>query len=283
MNILYCGDKNIADGLMISVLSLTQCVREPLNIFILTMHFELHGKTCEPLPPALAKSLDARVKQVNRDSSVQLIDIGTLFKNDVPYANLATRFTPCCMLRLFADMIPELPDKILYLDTDVICRKNPAEFYNQDMSGYHIAGVLDYYGRWFFRNNVIKADYLNSGVLLLNLELIRKTGLFAECRKRCREKRMFMPDQSAIIKLTQDKKIMPRKYNEQRRLKTDTVFQHFTTSFRFFPVIHTVTVKPWQKDKMHQKLKLYEYDRILDEYETLKNDYQKEGEICNAK
>lgn len=37
MNILYCGDKNIADGLMISTLSLLRTVREPLHITVLTM------------------------------------------------------------------------------------------------------------------------------------------------------------------------------------------------------------------------------------------------------
>ena len=36
MNILYCGDKNIADGLTLSVLSLIGHTREPLNILILT-------------------------------------------------------------------------------------------------------------------------------------------------------------------------------------------------------------------------------------------------------
>lgn len=34
---------------------------------------------------------------------------------------MGTRFTPCCMLRLYADRIPELPDRLLYLDTDVLC------------------------------------------------------------------------------------------------------------------------------------------------------------------
>jgi len=42
--------------------------------------------------------------------------------------------------------------------------------------------------------------------------------------------------------------------------------QHFTTSFRFFPWIHTVTVKPWQVDMVHKKLKLFEYDDLLNEY-----------------
>ena len=75
-----------------------------------------------------------------------------------------------------------------------------------------------------------------------------------------------MPDQSALNKLASAKKIMPRKYNEQRILKEDTVLQHFTTTFRFFPWIHTVSVKPWEKEKMHSILKLYEYDELLEQY-----------------
>lgn len=109
-------------------------------------------------------------------------------------------------------------------------------------------------------------DYVNSGVLLLNLPRIRETGLFARCRAMCRNQQMFMPDQSAINKLAQSKKLCQRAYNEQRRLHRDTVFQHFTTSFRFFPWIHTLTVKPWQIEQVHEKLKLYEYDDLFQEY-----------------
>lgn len=77
---------------------------------------------------------------------------------------------------------------------------------------------------------------------------------------------MFMPDQSALNKLAAAKKIMPAKYNEQKKLKSDTVLQHFSTTFRFFPWIHTVTVKPWEPEKLHSVLKLYEYDDLLEEY-----------------
>lgn len=71
MNVLYCGDKNIADGLIISVLSLTNHVREPLNIFVLTMGFSFNGRAYEPLSDDLVKSLDIRAKQVNKESSVK--------------------------------------------------------------------------------------------------------------------------------------------------------------------------------------------------------------------
>ena len=264
MNILYCGDKNIADGLMISVLSLARQVKQPLHIYILTM--SMAG--CEPLPETLAEVLEQRV--CPGGGSVTLLDVSDRFAAEPPTANLETRFTPCCMLRLYADLLPQIPDRILYLDTDVICRMDCQKFYEQDLGENEVAGVLDYYGGWFFRRNPFRRDYLNSGVLLLNMKRIRQTGLFGKCRSRCAEKKMFMPDQSAINKLAQGKRILPRRYNEQRKLHPDTVFQHFTTSFRFFPYIRTVTVKPWQPERMHQVLKLHEYDDLLEEFRQWK-------------
>ena len=89
---------------------------------------------------------------------------------------------------------------------------------------------------------------------------------------------MFMPDQSALNKLSTKKKIVSRKYNEQRKLKEDTVFQHFTTSFRFFPIFHKLTVKPWEVEKVHDKLKIFEYDDILEEYELEKTEMKPKRE-----
>ena len=123
---------------------------------------------------------------------------------------------------------------------------------------------MDYYGKWFFKNKKIKFNYINSGVLLLNLKKIRETGLFKNAREMCKNKKMFMPDQSSLNKLAVNKKIEKRKYNEQRRLHKNTIFQHFTTSFRLFPVLHKVTIKPWDIDKVHKRLKIFEYDDILE-------------------
>ena len=41
MNILYCGDKNIIDGLIISILSLLKNTNEILNIYVLTASIKL--------------------------------------------------------------------------------------------------------------------------------------------------------------------------------------------------------------------------------------------------
>ncbi len=270
MNILYCGDENIEDGLLISILSVLKNVKEELKFYVLTMNIENGQNKFNAISESSIDFLNEKVKEVNENNFVKRLDITDLFKRELPIKNMETRFTPCCMLRLFADEIPEMPDKILYLDTDVVCRKDCSEFYNQDISNYEVVGSLDYYGKWFFKNNIFKFDYINSGVLLLNIAKIKETKLFEKCRKLCRDKEMFMPDQSAINKMAISKKIVPRKYNEQRKLHKDTVLQHFTTSFRFFPWFHALTIKPWNIDRVHKELKIDEYDDIFEEYIKMK-------------
>ena len=274
MNILFCGDGNISDGVVISTLSLLKNTKDTVHIYLLTATVTRGSTHYTALSKEFADYLDALVKEENEENTVSLFDISELFLRELPYANMETRFTPCCMLRLYADLVEELPDRILYLDNDVICRLNPEEFYNTDMGDAELAGVLDYYGSWFFKRQRFQRNYLNSGVLLLNLGKIRQTGLFKKCRERCRNTEMLMPDQSAINKLAQKKLIFPRKYNEQRKLHKDTVFQHFTTSFRFFPWVHTVSVKPWNIEGMHNILKLTEYDDILNRYVAVKQNYK---------
>lgn len=270
MNILYCGDKNIIDGLIISILSLLKNTNEILNIYVLTASIKLEEKEYKAIASEEINILDKILKEKNSNNFVKVIDITKKFAKEVPLKNIKTRFTPCCMLRLFADEIPELPkDRILYLDNDVICRKDCSDFYNQNIDDTELVGVLDYYGKWFFKKKNLKFDYINSGVLLLNINKIKETKLFEKARKMCIEKKMFMPDQSALNKLSVKKRILPRRYNEQRRLKKDTVIQHFTTSFRIFPVFHSVTIKPWNIENVHKKLKIFEYDDLFEEYEEI--------------
>ena len=272
MNILFCGDANMRDGLIIAILSLLKNVKDKFNIYVFTMDYKTRKKEFKGISDESIDYLDKMVKKENKESFVKKFDISDLFMKEPPDKNLRTFFTPYCMLRLFADEVPGMPDKILYLDADIICRKDISDFYNQDIKDLEFAGVLDHYGKWFFRNNFFKFDYINSGVLLLNLKKIKETGLFKKSRERCRKKNMLMPDQSALNKIAISKRFWPRQYNEQRKLHDDTVIQHFTTSFRFFPVFHTFTVKPWEIEKVHRKMHIYEYDGLFEEYLKIKDE-----------
>ncbi len=265
MNILFCGDEGVREGIFLAALSVCKNTNENLNFYILTASVgERHA-----IEQSFGDCLQLAVCQNGKEHKVTLLDISERFCSYLPLANMKTRFTPLCMLRLFSDLIPEIPDKILYLDADVLCRADFSEFYGLDMTDFDIAGVPDRYGKWFF-GNILKHDYLNSGVLLMNMQRIRENGLFEACRKMCRNKKMFMPDQSALNKLAAKLKV-PAMYNEQGKIKKATVFKHFTTYFKFFPYIRAVTIKPWQTEKLHNELKIFEFDDILEEYKRRYN------------
>lgn len=157
MNILFCGDRNVQNGLLIAVLSLLENTQEHFDIYVLTLNITMNEKIYSPIEASFIDYLNNEVSaQYDDRLYIKLIDTTSLFKGETPDANLSTRFTPCCMLRLFADKIDEIPDRILYLDTDIICRKDFGDFYYQNMEGVELAGVLDYYGSWFFRKKYFK-------------------------------------------------------------------------------------------------------------------------------
>lgn len=273
MNILFCGDHNAENGILIAILSLLKnCGNQELHIYILTMYTQSFHKRYSPFSKHAADYLTSLLVKQNPQSTLKLMDCTGLFVREPLIANMSTRFTPYAMLRLFADEVAQLPDRILYLDDDVIVRRSLTHFYQQDLTNTEFVGVLDYWGRFFFHNlHEHKVfDYVNSGVLLLNLPEIRKTNLFARVRHLLQSRTVFMPDQAALNRYAREKKLAPRCYNEQYKLQPDTIIQHFTTSFRFWPYFHTLTVKPWDVKRVHEVLKLYEYDDILTSYLNLK-------------
>lgn len=269
MNILYCGDQGIKDGLLVSILSLIKHVKEPLNIYILTIDYQ----NSKPITAKTTKLLDELVKKQNKNSFVKTIDGTEAFKKRLPKANMKSYFTPCSMLRLYLDEIKELPkDRILYLDYDVVCRNDPHDFYHTNLDNIEVAGVLDIYGKHFYRYNFPKRDYMNSGVLLFNMAECEKSQIFPRAVKLCQNRRMMLADQAALNKVIKKRKLMPRKFNEQQdKPKPDTVFHHFSNNFKFLPVFHVQKVKPHEVEKIHKTLKIHEYDDVLMEYQKLKN------------
>lgn len=269
LDILYCGDDNMFEGLIISILSLTKHAHEPLKIYIMTGHLRNKHRQFQALSDDHIDFLNDLAKQGNNRNAVIKIDMTEKFEAELPTANINTLFTPYSMLRLYSDLVPQFSDRILYLDADVVCRRPFEAFYHQELDKVDFLGVLDHYGRWFFHHQLRPFDYINSGMLLMNLKQIRQDQLLARCRAYCAKRPMIMPDQSAMNKLAKHKAFVAEKYNEQQDVQPDTVFQHFSTRWKFWPIIHTVSVKPWEVDKVHSQLNLHEYDDILDEYQEI--------------
>lgn len=283
MNILYCGDEGIKRGVLVSILSLLKNNAEPLEIFVATIKYEnvepFSKKTAEFLDEIVKGKVDLApdfMKNTNAKSFVKLIDATDVFAANLPSKNMGSYFTPCSMLRLYADKIPELAklDRILYLDYDVVCRRDISEFYHTDMEGIEAAGVLDIYGRRFYHyHGLFKQDYMNSGVMLFNMKECLKTGMFSKAVALCGKRWMMLADQAALNKSISKRKILPLKYNDQReRPDRETVLHHFSNNFKFWPYFRVQKVKPYEIEKVHEILKIHSYDDIFEEYNKLKGD-----------
>lgn len=271
MNILYCGDKGIARGVLVSILSLIKHNSQPLNIYILTINYE----ETVAFTQKAADFLNKLVKDKNSKSFVKLIDVTDVFVKNLPKKNMGSYFTPCSMLRLYIDKVPEIAklDRVLYLDYDVVCRKDISEFYNMDLDGIEAAGVLDIYGKNFYHyHGWFNFDYMNSGVMLFNMPECLKTRMFEKAVDLCVKRWMMLADQAALNKSITRRKLIARRYNEQgERPKLDTALHHFSNNFKFWPYFRVQKVKPFEVEKIHKILKITEYDDILEEYIKLKD------------
>ena len=270
INILFGGNEKVFDGLLLCLLSMSKHTHEPLNIFILTADVRELNPNFKPISEDQIEILNNVLKQKNSKSRVTRIHLGQEFNSWIHSSkNKFNSYTPFAFLRLFADKIDNLPKKIIYLDTDIMINGDIKELFDIDISKHELGIVKDRYGHIF-----IRPKYFNSGMLLMNMEKIRQSNLLKKVKDFCSKKKMAFPDQSALNKCCKNKLYLPRKFNEQGTLKNDTIIHHFSKKIRWFPIFHTINIKPWQIESVQTKYKCRTYDDIFTEYLKIKSTLQ---------
>ena len=271
INILLCGNKKVFDGARTELLSITNRTKETINCYIFTMNLSRLKPDYLSITDEHIDFLNEVVQEKNEDNKVFKVDVTDLYEEQFGNCkNEGAYCTPYTLLRLLADLIPQIPDKILYLDIDMMANKDIAELYNVDISNYEYAAVKEKYGSVF-----IWPDYINAGMLLLNIKKIKETGLLEKARYLIKTRKMLFADQDAIYRSTTKKLLIPRKYNEQSSFKRqDTVICHFCKRLMWLPYPHTENYKQWNIDEMHKELKCHRFDEDLNEYKLLKEKFE---------
>ena len=271
INILLCGNKKVFDGALTQLISITNRTKETINCYILTMNLERIKPDYTSITEEQIQILNEVVKTKKADNKVTKIDVTDLYEKEFGNcANETAYCTPYTLLRLLADEIPEIPDKILYLDIDIMVGDDIAKLYNIDITQYEYAAVKEKYGCW-----LIRPDYINAGMLLLNMKKIKETRLLEKAREMIRTRKLLFADQDAIFWSTTKKLILPRIYNEQSKFnKKDTVICHFCKRLMFLPYPHTENYKQWHIEEVHKVLKCHYFDEDLQEYINLKKQYK---------
>ena len=275
VNLLFCGNSGVFDGMLTCALSILKRTesREPFRFYVFTMDVSHLRETYVPVSDAQMDFFRQVIQEYNPENDAVKIDVTDLYREEFDSCpNEDAYCSPYTLIRLFADRVPELPDKILYLDVDILFNRDIHLLYDVDVENVEYAAGRDHYGKY-----LISPNYVNAGVLLFNLKKMRQTGILTRARQLLREKKLVFADQSALIRSTQSKKMLPQKFNDQKFLHKSTVVRHFSKRLFWLPYPHTDNIKQWQVSQVHKVFGYYQFDDVLYEYIYLKEKFNREA------
>ena len=273
MNLLLCGNEKVFDGALTELISITNKTEETVNCYIFTMDLTRIKPEYKSISDDQIEFLNKVIKSKNPNNTVKKVDITEIYEEEFGHCKNENAYcTPYTLLRLLADLVPDMPDKLLYLDIDMMANGDISQLYNIDVSDYEYAAVREKYGCIF-----IWPDYINAGMLLLNMKKIKETKLLEKARYLIKNKKMLFADQDAIYRSSTKKLLLPRIYNEQSRFnKKDTIICHFCKRLLWTPYPRVRNYKQWHIEQVHKELKCYAFDKELEEYIKLKKEYELE-------
>lgn len=169
------------------------------------------------------------------------------------------RLTYAAYLRLvIPDTLPKELDKVLYLDCDIVVINPIDELWNKDLTNFYLA-ALDDYGQCGI-SGALRLElgegfsYFNSGVMLLNLRMLREMAFFEKVGdyvENNREK-IMMHDQDILNALL---------YEHRMSLEVRWNMMCNTGNTTDYAVIHYAGMKPWFKECPHPLKHVY-YDYL---------------------
>ena len=273
INVLFCGNDKVFDGMLTCALSILKRTdsEEPFCFYVFTMDVSHINDNYLPVTDTQIEYFEKIIKRYNDKNNAILVDVTDIYMSEFDKCpNESAYCSPYTLIRLFADMVDNIPDKLLYLDADIMFNRDIRLLYGTDISDYEYAAARDHYGKY-----LVKPNYINAGVLLLNMAKIKETGLLVKARELIKTKKLTFADQSAIIRSTTKKKMLPQRFNDQKFLHKHTVVRHFSKRLFWLPYPHTENIKQWQVDKIHSVFGYHQFDDILDEYIALKENFER--------
>ena len=267
INVLFCGNDGVFDGFLTCAMSMMKRTTssEPFSFHIFTMSLTRLNPKYTPMSDEHTKLFDKIIKSYNPHNTLTVTDVTNLYEKELGGCpNEGAYCSPYTLIRLLADLVKGIPDKLLYLDADIMFNRDPHLLYDIDISEVEFAAARDHYGKYLLYPN-----YMNAGVLLLNMAQIRRNKMLEHARAELRRKKFLFADQTALIHSATKKKLLPQRFNDQKFLHKHTIVRHFSKRLFWLPYPHTENIKQWQVDQVHNIFGYHQFDDILEEYSDL--------------
>ena len=214
-----------------TIVAMTSMLENKKESTYLDFHIMISGQVSEENRNRMSK-----LQELYGNCSVTLVDMKNAFDSTYITSSYITKAT---YYRLLLPSILNQYDKILYLDGDIIVRKDLWEMYSIDLQDNYIGAVKDF-GQivWTLqpwatdyaqRLGVREADqFINAGILIMNLNKMREDNLekaFDEYIPTLETRRLILNDQDVLNATCYDKiKFISPEYN---------AMQHFNPSFNY--------------------------------------------------
>lgn len=178
------------------------------------------------LHSSIREEMTERTRRILEESGeLTMINAGDVGLEDAP---TTSRYPQEIYYRIFAARyLPQNLDRILYLDPDIIVNGSIVSLYKMQMEEYYFAAA-SHVGSFVRMVNGIRLDmdeespYINSGVMLMNLERLRREQNYEEVFKFIEKRKnlLVLPDQDIISSLYGSKiyALNPFRYNMTERL-----------------------------------------------------------------
>lgn len=211
ITLVFAGDDNYVTPLSVALTSLNMNTKTPVEAFILTEGFSDKNKY-------FFRHLDHKLANV--DIRIVLVE-----SSEFEGFPVNDRWSKSIYFRYLIPTLLPSYKRALYLDGDLLILKDLNSLFHIDLKGNLVAGVSDLFEKDFLSSPLFKKHpfYINSGVLLMDLENLRYSKTTAQLFKTTEEyKDKFTHYDQDAINLALNGKIMllPTKYNAHQRTHT---------------------------------------------------------------
>lgn len=214
MNILITLDSNYVKPLCVMLRSLIKAHPEK-HIDIYAINKSLTGKDFEFISSKLESDRYVIHDIKIDDRMLESAPVTERYPYEIYYRIFAARFLPAEI------------DRVLYLDPDTVVLKNLDDLYSINLEGKYFAAA-SHVNKPLQKINEIrlqmepKGPYINSGVMVMNIQMLRKHQNFNEVFDYIEKNKntLFLPDQDIISAVYSDRivSIDPYIYNMTEKM-----------------------------------------------------------------
>lgn len=185
MNVLLCFDSKFVMPAMTTIYSLFKNNKD-VCLYIFHSGLREQEKMCILQLASIDKNNKIILKEINKEDLLDCAYIYGRYSVSIYYRFLAYR------------LLDQSIERVLYLDTDIIVKGDISTLYNTDFEGNYFVGCLDSTSDPEQRLGL--KEYINSGVLLMNLRELRSENRMEPYWEKVSEPgySLALPDQDAL-------------------------------------------------------------------------------------